>query len=75
MGVGGTYLLAVTPKPFDSYFTLKFSSSESKVASVDESGRITAHAKGTATITATTHNGKKASCKITVSSAPEKPGR
>ncbi len=41
-------------------------SSNTKVATVSESGFITAKKEGTATITAKTANGKKATCKLTV---------
>ncbi|MDF2540786.1 MAG: hypothetical protein K0S47_504 [Herbinix sp.] len=43
-----------------------FKSSNPKIATVDSYGKIVAKGKGTATITITTHNGKKATCKITV---------
>lgn len=55
---------AVSPK--GSMDKVTFSSSDESIASVDESGIVTANAKGTATITAKTYNGKKATCKITV---------
>ena len=43
-----------------------WSSSKTSVASVDSSGKVTAHSKGTATITAETVNGKKDTCVVTV---------
>jgi uncharacterized protein YjdB len=43
-----------------------FVSSNSKVVTVDSKGKIVAKKKGTATVTVTTHNGKKATCKVTV---------
>lgn len=47
--------------------TVAWSSSDNKIAAVDNSGNVTAIAKGNATITATTNDSKKtASCKITV---------
>ena len=49
--------------------TIKWTSSNSKVATVDNSGKVKAIKAGTATITATTTNGKKATAKITVSKA------
>lgn len=55
---------ALSPKGAMSKVT--FSSSDESVASVDESGRVTANAKGAATIIARTYNGKKATCKISV---------
>ncbi len=46
--------------------TLTWSSSDSEVASVDATGKVTGVAVGTATITATSANGKSATCAITV---------
>lgn len=46
--------------------TLKWSSSDSRIASVDQSGCITANGAGIATITATANNGISASCTVTV---------
>ena len=46
--------------------TATFTSSDTSVATVDSSGKITAISRGTANITATTENGIKAVCKITV---------
>lgn len=45
---------------------VNWSSSNSKVVSVDQNGRLKAVNAGTAVITATTSNGKKASCTVTV---------
>lgn len=45
---------------------LTYSSSNTSVISVDEQGILTAVSSGTATITVTTDNGKKASCVINV---------
>lgn len=60
-----------TWKPDKLYITkadkkLKFKSSNKKVATVNSSGKIVAKKKGNATITVTTVNGKKATCKIKV---------
>lgn len=41
------------------------------IVEVDENGVVTAKTVGTATVTAATHNGKKASCVVTVTEAPE----
>ena len=50
-----------------------WSTSNKKVVAIDaKTGLMTAKKKGSATITATTSNGKKASCKITVKKAPGK---
>ncbi len=45
---------------------LSWSSNNTKVASVDSNGVVTAKATGTAIITAKSHNGKSASCGVTV---------
>lgn len=61
---GKTYTLklsAETPAP-------KWSSSNSKVASVSSKGKVTAASKGTATITAAL-GGRKFTCKVTVSAS------
>lgn len=46
--------------------TLTWTSSDATVVSVDKNGNIKAKKEGTATITATASNGKKASCVVTV---------
>ncbi len=46
--------------------TIKWKTSNKKVATVDKNGKIIAKKKGTCVITAVTSNGKKAKCKITV---------
>lgn len=46
--------------------TIKWTSSNSKIASVSSEGTVTAVKKGKCSITATTSNGKKAVCTITV---------
>ena len=64
---GGTYTLTATVSPsYASNKTVTFKSSDENVAAVDGSGRITAVGGGTATITASTYNGKTATCKVTV---------
>ena len=65
-----TYQLTATAKPSDAYNTkVIWSSSAPEIASVDENGLVTAHKKGTATITATAAdgNGAKRNCTVTVS--------
>lgn len=52
---------------------LTWESSDAKIASVDNNGKVTAVAAGTATITATTGNGKSASCNVTVTEAVQPP--
>ena len=51
---------------------ITWKTSDAKVAKVDENGVITALKKGTATVTATTHNGKSASVVVKVLKAPSK---
>ena len=51
--------------------TLRYASGDERIAAVNESGMITGLAAGETRITATTHNGKTASCTVTVVPAPE----
>lgn len=60
------YTLKPTLTPKNSTDTLKWSSSNPKVATVSSKGKITAIKPGTATITVKTQKGKKATCKVTV---------
>ncbi len=63
---GKTTTLKATITPSKNVIsTVTWSTSNSKVATV-KNGKVTAKAKGTATITVKTTNGKKATCKITV---------
>ena len=71
MGLGGTYLLGVTLMPTGCDTTLAFTSSDNSVATVDANGKISAVAPGKCTITVKTHNGKKATCAITVKNTKE----
>ena len=64
---GKTYTLKATVTPKDcTDKAVKWKSSKSSVVKVDANGKVTAKKAGTATITATTKNGLKATCKITV---------
>ena len=55
--------------------TITWTSSNTKVATVDKkSGKVTAKKNGTAQITANSNNGKKATCKITVTTSATKVG-
>ena len=64
---GDTEKLTVTYNPEDaSGKTVTWKSDNNAVATVSQDGTITAEGKGTATITATTENGKTATCKVTV---------
>ena len=50
---------------------LSYSTSKASVAAVDANGKVTTFKAGTATITVTTFNGRKASVKLTVKAAPK----
>ncbi|MDO4356092.1 MAG: Ig-like domain-containing protein, partial [Clostridia bacterium] len=64
---GATGQLTATVSPANADNTaVKWTSSNPAVVSVDESGHVTALKSGSATITAQTANGKKATCKVTV---------
>lgn len=63
---GKTLSLKATVNPTKTTDTITCKSSNSKVASVDQFGKVTAKKAGKATITVTV-GGKKATCKITVS--------
>lgn len=72
LGVGQCYELKCTADSDFALGTISFSSSSSKVVSVDKlTGEITARRTGSATITARADSGAKASCKITVKKAPD----
>ena len=62
LGVGQKFTLKATVSPTKANQKCKWTSSNSKIASVDKNGTVN--------ITATTTNGKKAICKITVKKAP-----
>ncbi len=64
--VGETYTLKKTLTPSNAYTTYTYTSSKTAVATVTSSGKIVAKKAGTATITVTTHNGKTATCTVTV---------
>ena len=67
MSYGGTYQLKATVSPSNATKqTVTWKSSNTKVAKVSASGKVTAVGAGTATITCTTADGVKATCKITV---------
>ena len=69
---GLTLKLKATVQPTKAKTTLKWTSSNKKVATVTQKGVVKALKNGTATITVKTANGKKATCKITVPVAPTK---
>jgi len=71
LSVGQAETLQATVAPLDAtYPAVKWASSNSAVATVDASGKVTAVAVGTATVTATTTDGnKQATCVYTVTAA------
>ena len=64
-GIGEKYTLVTTVENGD-ISQVAFTTSDRKVATVDNNGKITAVGTGTATITANTYNGLKTQCKVTV---------
>ncbi len=66
INVGDTFTLKGTVSPTGAYTGLTFSSSNSKVATVDKNGLVKGMKAGTATITVKTINNKSCSCDITV---------
>ncbi|WP_289782549.1 Ig-like domain-containing protein [Thomasclavelia cocleata] len=66
--VNQTSILQATIEPYNTTDdkTLTWTSSDPKVATVDNNGKVTGIAAGTATITVRTGNGKTASCNVTV---------
>lgn len=64
-GIGEKYTLVTTVENGD-ISQVAFTTSDRKVATVDNNGKITAVGTGTAIITANTYNGLKAKCKVTV---------
>ena len=67
--VGETISLTPTLSPSDAHTTYSWSSDNTSVATVykdGDVGKVTGKNEGTATITVTTANGKKANCKVTV---------
>lgn len=72
LGIGDTKSLNVSVFPLDaSKDNITYSSDNANVATVDSSGKINAKSPGTATITATTPNGKTASVSVKVEKPPE----
>ncbi len=63
---GATLSLKTTLSDGSASYTLKYSSSNKKIAKVTQKGKVTAVKKGTATITVKTYNGKTAKLKIKV---------
>ena len=65
-GESETLTATITPSNATGDKTVKWSSSNEAVAAVDSNGKVTAKKAGTAVITATSSNGKTASCTVTV---------
>ena len=73
INTGDTYNLTATIKPSNtSNKNITWTSSNNEIATVVD-GKITTYKEGTAKITATTTNGKKATCTITVKKVNIKP--
>ncbi|MDG4589870.1 Ig-like domain-containing protein [Enterococcus faecium] len=73
LAVGATETLSATVAPADATNkSVQFTSSDETIATVTPvQGKVTAVKAGTATITATTSNGKTATCEVTVTAASE----
>lgn len=73
LAVGATETLSATVAPADATNkSVQFTSSDETIATVTPvQGKVTAVKAGTATITATTTNGKTATCEITVTAPSE----
>jgi len=69
---GGTAQLVPVVLPTNAYLkTVSWDSSDDNIVTVDNNGKVTAVAEGTASVTVTTVNGSKtATCVISVGSAP-----
>ena len=63
---GKIFTLKASIKPSDAATKLTWKSSNTKIATVSKSGKVKGIKKGTVIITATTENGKTATCKVTV---------
>lgn len=66
MEVSEVYYLRAFVTPVKTTDTIKYTSSNDKVAKVNSNGKVTALKEGTATITARTNNGHKTVCKVVV---------
>lgn len=67
VGVGETVTLPYTLEPENASTSITWVSGNRSIATVSSSGEVTGVTEGTTKITATTANGKSASCKVTVS--------
>lgn len=66
VGVGLVSQIEATANPDYAEYTLTWSSSDKKVATVDQDGNVKGIAEGKATITAKSNNGLMATCEVTV---------
>lgn len=66
---GESDTLVITISPAGT--TATYESSDESVATIDETGKVTAVAAGSATVKATLANGQSVSCTVTVEAAPE----
>lgn len=71
MNIGKTIKLAENLPENQASFFRGYTTSNSNVIEVDENGNITAVGNGTATVTVSTYNNVKASCRISVDSLPK----
>lgn len=72
IGLKEKVTLKATVLPANASQKVTWSSSNKKVATVNQKGKISGKKVGKAVITATTANGKKITCKVTVKKAPKK---
>ena len=70
VGVGQSITLKASLTPENAYTFCNWSSSDTSIAKVSGQGVVTGEKVGTATITVKTSNGKTATCKVNVKSAP-----
>jgi uncharacterized protein YjdB len=68
IAIGSSETLTVTYNPADANtgIALTWKSDDETIATVDANGKVTGVAAGKTTVTATTANGKSASCEVTV---------
>ena len=64
--VGGTYTLTPSIYPSNAETSFTWTSDNCNVATVSQSGKVTAKSAGSANIKITTENGKFSTCKVTV---------
>lgn len=72
LGAGEKFTLKVSVTPSAATDKLTWKSSKSSVATISQSGKLTAKKAGKTTITVMSSNGKKATCQVTVKKAPKK---